>query len=172
MARLARWTLAVFLFTFLGARLLVLLIMTRRLPDLYVHVGGTHIHHLNYGIFLLAGVGAWLLFTRPSGRLERASAAIYGAGLALTFDEFGMWLHLGGQYWQRASFDAIIIIAALLALLAAAPSLRRFGMRHWLIAVGLVVTLILFGLLVSEVAGYAGDRLGPRLEQIESQAPS
>jgi hypothetical protein len=30
--------------------------------------------------------------------------------MALTFDEFGMWLHLGGSYWQRASFDAVIVL--------------------------------------------------------------
>jgi hypothetical protein len=34
--------------------------------------------------------------------------------MALTFDEFGMWLHLGGSYWQRASIDASIVVAALL----------------------------------------------------------
>ena len=31
---------------------LVLLILTRALPDLYLYVGQTHVHHLNYGIFL------------------------------------------------------------------------------------------------------------------------
>ena len=40
----------------------------------------------------------------------------YGVAMALTFDEFGMWLHLGGSYWQRASVDAIIVVAAVLGL--------------------------------------------------------
>ena len=31
------------------------------MPDLYLFLGQTHIHHLNYGIFLLSGVGAYLL---------------------------------------------------------------------------------------------------------------
>ena len=35
---------------------------------------------------------------------------MYGVGLALTFDEFGLWFHLGGSYWQRASFDAVVVI--------------------------------------------------------------
>jgi len=39
------------------------------------------------------------------------AALVYGVGLALTFDEFGMWVHLGGPYWQRASFDAVVLIA-------------------------------------------------------------
>jgi hypothetical protein len=55
---LARIILFSFLLTFILARIVVFLIMSRRLPDLYLYVGGTHIHHLNYGIFLLAGVGA------------------------------------------------------------------------------------------------------------------
>ena len=39
---------------------MVLLIMARRMPNLYFFLRGTHVHHLNYGIFLLAGVGAYL----------------------------------------------------------------------------------------------------------------
>lgn len=55
--RLARITFTTFLLTFIAARVLVILIMTRRFPDLFLHVGQTHVHHLNYGIFLLAAVG-------------------------------------------------------------------------------------------------------------------
>src|SRR3954468_19053557 len=95
-SRLARWTLTAFVLTFLLARILVLLIMSRRIPDLYFHVGQTHVHHLNYGIFLLSGVGAYLLLAAPTGRALRRVALVYGVGLALTFDEFGMWIHLGG----------------------------------------------------------------------------
>ena len=83
--------------TFLLGRILVLLIMSRRAPDLFLHVGQTHVHHLNYGIFLLTAVGAWLLFSRWE-RGRRVAALTYGIGLALTFDMFGMWLHLGGSY--------------------------------------------------------------------------
>lgn len=99
--RVARLLLATFLLTFLCSRILVLLIMTRRAPDLYLYAGQTHVHHLNYGIFLLSGVGAYLLFF-PRPRQRAWVVVLYGVGLALTFDEFGMWLHLGGGYWQRA----------------------------------------------------------------------
>jgi hypothetical protein len=84
------------------------------IPDFYVHVGGTHVHHLNFGIVLLSAVGALLLFAAPTGRALDLTALAYGVGLALTFDEFGMWLHLGGSYWQRASFDAIIVVGSVL----------------------------------------------------------
>src|SRR5207237_1443675 len=83
----------------------------------------TSLHQLNYGIFLLAGVGAYLLFS--SGPAVPGAAVVYGIGLGLTFDEFGMWLHLNGDYWQRASFDAIVVLAAGLGLAGFAPPIRR-----------------------------------------------
>src|SRR5688572_28089119 len=131
-AHLARLILFVFLLTFVMARVTVYLIMSRRIPDLYLHLGATHVHHLNYGIFLLSLVGAVLIFLRPQGPLLRACAIVYAIGLALTFDEFGMWLHLGGPYWQRASFDAVVVIASVLGLIAAAARLRTFALRHWI----------------------------------------
>ena len=65
---LSRVVLASFLFTFLTARILVIFIMAGKLPpQLFFHVKGTHVHHLNYGIFLLSAVGGILLFARPKG---------------------------------------------------------------------------------------------------------
>ncbi|MGA1825897.1 MAG: hypothetical protein ACMUIP_14675 [bacterium] len=146
---LARIVLTTFLFSFIGARIIVFLIMTHRIIDLYIFVGGTHIHHLNFGIFLLTGVGAYTLFYHPTGRNAEIAATIYGIGLALTFDEFGMWLHLGGSYWQRASWDAIIVITAIFTIMAFAPSLKRFRLRTWAMAflITLVVGIFFFLLL-------------------------
>ena len=93
----ARHILVPFILTFISSRVLVFLIVARRVPDLYLHLGGTHVHHLNYGIFLLAAVGAYLLPARSNARILRGVAAVYGVGLALTFDEFGLWFHLRGQ---------------------------------------------------------------------------
>jgi hypothetical protein len=92
--QLARRALFGFILTFIAARTVVLLIMSRRMPNLYFFLRGTHVHHLNYGIFLLAGVGAYLLFRIPSGKSLRGAALVYGIAMALTFDEFGMWLQL------------------------------------------------------------------------------
>jgi hypothetical protein len=169
-AETARLILASFLLTFLCARLLVLLIMTRRVADLYLYVGQTHVHHLNYGIFLLAGVGAYLTFF-PRGRPPVAVLIAYGVGLALTFDEFGMWLHLGGPYWQRASFDAVVIIAATLALLAVAPAVWKFRPRHWATATLSVVLLAAFAGLTVREWRHLANRTLPRLQQIERAAP-
>jgi hypothetical protein len=107
---LARIVFTTFLLTFIASRFLVVLIMTKKAPDMFLHVGGTHVHHLNYGIFLLSVIGGVLLFL-PVGDTERKYLSIaYGFAMALTFDEFGMWVHLGGSYWQQASVDAIIVV--------------------------------------------------------------
>src|SRR5947207_15168473 len=124
---LARLVLLSLLLTFIAARVVSILMTLHRMPDIYLHVRDTHVHHLNYGIFLLAGVGAYLLFS--PGPAAPAAAVMYGIGLALTFDEFGMWLHLNGDYWQRASFDAVIVLAAALGLAGFAPPLRPWRPR-------------------------------------------
>jgi hypothetical protein len=170
-SHVARQILIAFLFTFIAARVLVYLIMARRMPDLYAYHGDTHIHHLNYGIFLLSIVGACLLLWEPSGRWLTVITFCYGIGLALTFDEFGMWLHLTAQYWQRASFDAVIVIAALLGLIAAAPDYKKFGPRHWATAVLLLIALIVFGVLLHDSFNYASHTLGPRLQELQQSGP-
>jgi len=167
----AREVLVAFLFTFIAARVLVYLIMSHRIRDLFLHVGATHVHHLNYGIFLLSFAGAYLLFAQPHGSMLSLTAVLYGIGLGLTFDEFGMWLHLGGSYWQRASFDAVVVIAALLFLIAAAPALGRFRPRHWATTLALLAALALFGFVLADGAKYVGHRLGPIFYQIERSGP-
>lgn len=170
-SELARIVFFVFLLTFMLARIVVFLIMSRCIPDLYLHLGGSHIHHLNYGIFLLAGLGALFLFGRPEGRALQAAAVLYGIGMALTFDEFGMWVRLGGNYWQRASVDAIGIVAALFGLIAYAPAVKKFRPRHWGSAIILVASLTAFSILLAESFKYAHRIIGPKLYQIESKSP-
>ncbi|MEW6252574.1 MAG: hypothetical protein AB1716_18205 [Planctomycetota bacterium] len=169
--RLARLVLVWFLVTFLAARITVFLIMSHSIPDLFLHLGGTHVHHLNYGIFLLAGVGGFLVFARPAGRALRVAAALYAIGLGLTFDEFGMWLHLGGPYWQRASFDAIVVIAALLALLAYMPRPDRTLLRHWPATLLLIFALVVFGTLLVKSLTWAGHHLAPDVHRLEAESP-
>jgi hypothetical protein len=168
--RLAGPILVSFLFTFMAARVLVFLIVARRIPDVYLHLGGTHIHHLNYGIFLLSAVGAYMLLCDPGPRGRHHAAILYGIGLALTFDEFGLWLHLGGSYWQRASFDAIVVIAGVLGLVLVAPAVRQFRPHHWATAVTLAVVVTVFGILLLDSLRYA-DRLLLRIEIMEGARP-
>ena len=146
------------------------LILARRIPDLYLYIGGTHIHHLNYGIFLLSGVGAYLLLKRPTARSLHKVCVLYGIGLALTFDEFGMWLHLGGSYWQRASFDAVVVIAAFLSLLVVTPRLSAFRPHHWFTAGALAIVLLLFGVMLVDSFHYAQNVLY-RIQIMEQSQP-
>jgi len=164
---LARRTLFGFILTFIGSRTMVLLIMSKRAPNFYFFLRGTHVHHLNYGIFLLASVCAYALFCSPTGRGARIAALLYGAAMALTFDEFGMWLHLGGSYWQRSSIDAVVIVASLFGLIAFAPSLRNFGSRHVKASVIILAALIVFGFVLYDTSLKIGQLEGPRLRELE-----
>lgn len=171
--RLARLVLATFIFTFVIARILVIFIMDGKLPpQLFFHVSGTHVHHLNYGIFLLSITGAVLLFARPTGNELSLIAVIYGIGLGLTFDEFGMWLHLGGPYWQRASYDAVVTVAAVLALIAYGSTIRKWRPKHFVTVIALIVVLGVFGFVLHRSLKWADQRIGPKLYQLETNGPS
>jgi hypothetical protein len=165
--RLARRALFSFVLIFILSRALVFLIMSRRIPNLFLFLKGTHVHHLNYGIFLLAAVGGYVLFGRPEGRAAERAALAYGAALGLTFDEFGMWLHLGGSYWQRASVDAVIVVAALIGLVAFAPSIKRLEAGHFWGFMALLAAVIGFGVAVFAAGNYIGDLMGPSLHDLE-----
>lgn len=102
------WVLFSFVPTFIVARLIV-----HWFPWLFLVVRNVHIHHLTYGIILLSIVG-FLLLNNKKQTHKPLLAVIYGIGLALSFDEFGMWLRLEDDYWVRQSYDALIIITALL----------------------------------------------------------
>ena len=168
---LARVVFTVFLLTFIAARLLVILIMGRMIPDLFLHMGGTHVHHLNYGIFLLCTVSGILLLFEVSERERWWCAVAYGFSLALTFDEFGMWLHLGGGYWQRASFDAVIVVASFFGMIAFAPPVARLRAHHWLTAAGALAAMVVFYVMLFKSLDYAGKRVGPRFHELEERGP-
>lgn len=168
--QLARRALFGFILTFIASRIVVFLIMSQRMPNLYFFMRGTHVHHLNYGIFLLAGVGAYTLFWMRPGQAAGIAALIYGVAMALTFDEFGMWLHLGGSYWQRASVDAIIVVAAVLALIGFARSIGRFESRHVLASIALLIALVAFGVVLYDTSVHIGRLEGPRLRELELQS--
>ena len=106
--------LLAFLATFVIARLTVYSIMNALVPNMFLFVDGTHIHHLNYGIFLLSASGYFALTLAKNEKWIHRISIVYGIGLGLTFDEFGMWVHLRDDYWMRHSYDAVIIVAILL----------------------------------------------------------
>jgi hypothetical protein len=165
---LARRALFAFILTFIASRAVVVLIMSGRVPNMFLFLHGTHVHHLNYGIFLLAAVAGYVVLAQPPGRKLEAAALVYGVAMALTFDEFGMWLHLGGSYWQRASIDAVVVVAALIGLVAYARSLERLESRHFWAFCVLVVALIGFAAVLFWAGGQIGHLVGPKLEELEA----
>ena len=166
--RLARRALFAFILTFVLARVFVFLIMAKEMPNFYFFLHGTHVHHLNYGIFLMSAVCGYSVFRRPTGRAAEITALLYGVAMGLTFDEFGMWLHLGGSYWQRASVDAVIVVAAVFGLFAFARSLEKFEARHFRAFAVLLVVLIGFAVVLYLAGNHLAEVAGPALENLES----
>jgi len=166
--RLARRVLFAFVVTFALSRALVFLIMSGRVPNMFLFLHGTHVHHLNYGIFLLAAVGGYALFLSPTARASERAALVYGVALALTFDEFGMWLHLGGSYWQRARVDAVVVVASVIALIAYLPSFEQLRTRHPVASVTLLVIILGFGFALLAAGSHIGHLVGPHLRELES----
>ncbi|MGY1706621.1 hypothetical protein ACI79C_18800 [Geodermatophilus sp. SYSU D00697] len=120
------WMLGAFLMTFLVTRFVTRAIRTGRGPFRDASVGGVHVHHEVYGIFLLLGTGLVELTYRPDGAWQHLLAVLFGIGAALTLDEFALWLHLEDVYWSqqgRSSIDAVLIavVVGLLLLVGANP---------------------------------------------------
>ncbi len=109
-----------FLATFVASRLFVYLVLGKLLPNFFLTIRGVHIHHFTYGVVILVLVGFYFIMRRPelSSRNFRIVTFIYGMGLGLTFDEFGMWIRLEDDYWIRQSYDAIVVISLLLLNIA------------------------------------------------------
>lgn len=79
---------------------------------------GLHIHHLFWGILLLMVTGFVALATRaPKWHLR--IAIVFGIALALTLDEFALWLRLADVYWSPEGIESLkagAIAAAVLAI--------------------------------------------------------
>jgi hypothetical protein len=113
-----------FFLTFAAVRAVVYAVLHDIPPFHFIEHGGSHIHHLVFGILILLLVGYGWLADIGTGEddssilLSRLMAILYGVGAALTLDEFALWLNLKDVYWSpqgRTSIDAIILFGALLA---------------------------------------------------------
>jgi hypothetical protein len=90
--------------------------------------GGTHIHHLVWGILLLLSMGyIGLSFHLGSPWIELVAIA-FGIGMGLTLDEFALWLNLQDVYWTkkgRESIDAVVVTTCLLVI-------ALLGLQFWI----------------------------------------
>jgi hypothetical protein len=115
-------------------------------------IAGVHVHHQVFGILIMIGTGIVLVSVTPSGAALDVAAAVFGAGVSLTLDEFALWLHLEDVYWTqdgRKSVDAIFCVLAVTgALIGGANFLSGgLGTAEWwsslfVLAVNLVLSLI------------------------------
>lgn len=81
-----------------------------------VEVGGTHVHHLVWGILALLVFGYVGVVLQPASPWHEIVVVLFGIGAGLTLDEFALWLELRDVYWERQgrkSIDAVIAAAAL-----------------------------------------------------------
>jgi hypothetical protein len=103
--------------------------------------GGTHIHHLVWGILLLIASGYVGIALDPESPWRELVAVLFGIGLGLTLDEFALWLNLEDVYWAekgRQSIDAVIVTACLLAI-------TLLGLSFWIDVLQAVLVSLGFG---------------------------
>ena len=77
--------------------------------------GAVHVHHMVFGVVLMAAAASPGSPRRRSRSAWRAAAAgVFGLGTALVLDEFALILHLRDVYWAnegRLSVDAVFVAA-------------------------------------------------------------
>lgn len=128
--RVAVRTLTAFIITFAILRTITAIIHFQLFPhgpfrDL-VTQSGLHIHHLFWGILLLMVTGFAALATRdPTWHLR--IAIVFGVALALSLDEFALWLRLADVYWDPEGVESLKAGAFAAAFLA----LYGFGQPAW-----------------------------------------
>ena len=80
-------------------------------------LGGYHIHHITYGIILMA-ISAWLAINYWSSTVARISSILYGVGLGFIVDEIGFII--GGiepyQADREVFYIAVLIVGSLLSI--------------------------------------------------------
>jgi hypothetical protein len=85
-----------------------------------VSVGGTHIHHLVWGICAMMIFGYVGVVHQPDSPWREIVTVFFAIGMGLTLDEFALWVDLKDVYWEkegRKSVDAMIIAGCLAGLL-------------------------------------------------------
>jgi hypothetical protein len=162
------WMFLAILITFLITRTVTRLIRSgsgARAGLGNVRIAGNHVHHQVFGILIIIGTGIVLVSQAPRGAALNAAAAVFGAGIGLTVDEFALWLHLEDVYWShegRKSVDAIFCILVITGTLIGGADFvtGRIGTAGWWSSVGVIavnlllcVICLLKGKVVTGVTG-------------------
>jgi hypothetical protein len=108
-------------------------------------VGGVHVHHMVFGIVIVLLSGLVAIAIWPDGIGREIIAVCFGAGAALTLDEFALSFYLRDVYWTpegRTSIDATltgIMIAALLFIGVSPFGIHDDTLAPRLVALGVIV---------------------------------
>jgi hypothetical protein len=161
----ALWVLIGFLVTFTVTRGITRRIRAKKaaekpdpggkLKDVYI--GGVHIHHQVWGILLVLLTGLLQFRFNPGSPWAEVLGALFGAGAALTLDEFALWFHLDDVYWSKEgqkSIDAILIGGALglVLLIQGTP----IGEERGQTALGAYLALVAFHLSMAGICFLKG----------------
>jgi hypothetical protein len=152
------WMLGAFVVTFLLTRAVTHLIRAGRGPFRDTSVGGVHIHHQVYGIFLILSSGTVAIVYQPERPWQEVVATLFGIGAALTLDEFALWLQLDDVYWGpegRRSVDAVLVAVAIGLLMLAGLNPFQTDASDGVVVLAISVCLSLFFVIVAIFKGRA-----------------
>ncbi len=142
------------LVTFLGVRINTRLIRAK--VKWWFHdiesEGGLHVHHMVIGVVLMVVAGITLIAALPHDLTLQLAALVFGAGVALTLDEFALILRLQDVYWTtegRLSVDAVIVAvcAGMLLVLGVHPlgNVSTAGLTGVQGGVAVAITIVVDG---------------------------
>jgi lysyl-tRNA synthetase, class II len=149
-AAIAAFTVGL-LVTFLGVRINTRLIRAK--VKWWFHdiesEGGLHVHHMVIGVVLMVVAGVILIAALPHDLTLQLAALVFGAGVALTLDEFALILRLQDVYWTtegRLSVDAVIVAvcAGVLLVLGIHPlgNVSTAGLTGFQSGVAIAITIV------------------------------
>lgn len=81
------------------------------LPFREIWIQGYHVHHFFFG-FLILAVVSWIAVFHP-GQHRRWLAALYGIGMGVFVDEWGLLVTWGDYYARSSWFIAVLFLAIL-----------------------------------------------------------
>ena len=106
-----------------------------------VEVGGTHVHHLVWGICAMMIFGYFGVVHQPGSPWWQIVTVFFAIGMGLALDEFALWVELKDVYWShdgRKSIDAMILAACLAGAL-------MVGFSSWVTLADSVENAVFFG---------------------------
>ena len=104
-----------FLLTFGGAMLI-----SYYRPQFFIELYSYHVHHYAWGIIILTISGYLALVFDDAPRAKYLISLLYGFGVGLAFDEFGIWLRLSDGDPARWSYDGFLLVVGFIFIIISA----------------------------------------------------